>query len=147
MIQKEISVEIARPVHEVFAFVDDASKAPEWLGPCVSLKQISPGPRQVGTQLHYTYRQGGRTGEMEGEVTAHESDRHLAMKFRDKMFEVSLDFSFSASPSGTMLKHVTEIQPQGFAAKLMSGMIASATEKQVKQDMEKLKVLLESSSR
>ena len=101
MIQKEISIEILRPVHEVFAFVDDASKAPEWLGPCVSLKQNSPGPRQVGTPLHYTYRQGGRTGEMEGEVTAHELDRHLAMKFQDKMFEVSLDFSFSATPSGT----------------------------------------------
>ena len=143
MIQKEIAIDIACPVQQVFAFVDDASKAPEWLGVCVSLKQISPGPRQVGTRLRYAYRQGGHSGEMEGEVTDHVPARHLAMKFRDEMFEVSFDFSFAALPAGARFKQVVGIEPKSFTAKMMSGLIASATEKQLKVDMNKLKSLLE----
>ena len=148
MIRKEISIDIARPVHEVFAFVDDPSKAPEWLGLCISLEQISPGPKHIGTQLHYTYRnlQSGQTGEMDGVVTAYETNKHLAMKYGDKMFEVGLDFWFSASATGTALKHIAEIEPKSFLTKLMSPMIATAMDGQLNQDMEKLKTLLESQS-
>jgi len=143
MVTKEISVEISRPTGAVFAFLDDFANTPRWSGLCVSLTQISPGARAVGAQLHYIYKQGGKQGEMDGLITAHVPDRHSAMRLRDKLFEVNLDFQLSPAPSGTLLKHRTEIAPQGFFAKLMSGMIGPATEKQLAEDMARLKELLE----
>ncbi len=143
MIRKECSIEIARPVHEVFAFVDDPAKAQEWLGLCVSLSQVTPGPKQVGTRMHYVYRQGGKTGEMDGEVTAYVADQLLGMKFQDKLFEAGLEYGFVASPTGTVMKQSWEVEPKGFTARLMAPMIAAAAEKQIRQDMERLKTLLE----
>jgi len=143
MIHKEISIDIARSAPEVFALVDDISRAPEWLGLCVAVKQVSPPPRQVGTRLHYTYRRDGKTGEMEGVVTAFDPARRLGLKYTDKLFDVEMDFQFLPAPAGTTLKHTCEITPKTFAAKLMSPIISPMVEEQLHEDFARLKTLLE----
>lgn len=37
MIRNESSIHVARPVGDIFAFVDDVSKAPSWLESCVEI--------------------------------------------------------------------------------------------------------------
>ncbi len=145
MIRCVVTLEVARPVSNVFAFVDDVGKAPQWLGRCVALQQTSSGPKRVGSTLRYQYKDTGRTGEMEGVVTEYEKDRRLGMKYSDKMMNVAVSFDFEAAGSGTRIHHAVEIVPKSFMVRLMSPVIRSATRKQVERDCAKLVELLQAS--
>jgi carbon monoxide dehydrogenase subunit G len=139
----EIDLEIARPADAVFAFLDDPDKAPTWLGRCVKLERVGDA-RGKGAKLKYTYKDPGRTGTMDGEVTAWEKDRLLELHYVDKMMEVSIKFELEpAGGSTTKVHHAVEIQPRGFFMKLMSPMIRSATRKQITKDTAKLRSILE----
>lgn len=143
MIRSESSIHIARPVGDVFTFVDDISKAPSWLESCAEIKQVSPGVKGVGTKLHYAYRQGGHVGEMDGVVTAYEKDGRLEMKYADGTFEVEIQFRFASEPGGTALAHSIAITPKRFLARLMSPMIRRMNCKQVADNLSRLKQQLE----
>jgi uncharacterized membrane protein len=144
VIQNESSIHIARPIDDVFAFVDDFSKAPSWLESCVELKQVSPGVKGAGTRLHYAYRQGGHVGEMDGTVTAYEKNGRLELKYADGTFEVEVRFRFASEPGGTAVTHSVAITPKRFFARLMSPMIRKMNGKQVANNLSRLKQLLES---
>lgn len=143
MIRCEIRLDVARAPSEVFAFVDDVSKAPRWLSRCASIEQTSPPPKGVGSTLRYTYR--GGPGTMEGTVTAYQKDRDLAMRYQDRMFDVDVAFRFQPQGTGTTIEHSVAIEPKGFVVKLMSPMIRAATRKQIAHDTAMLKRLLEES--
>ena len=144
MIRCEIGLDVARTPSDVFAFVDDTTKAPLWLSRCVGIEQTSPPPKRVGTALHYSYKEGGRAGTMVGAVTAYEKDRQLTMRYEDRMFDVEVGFRFEPTGSGTRIAHAIEITPKAFMARLMAPMIRGATQKQIAQDTATLKRLLES---
>jgi len=143
MIQSESTVLIAKPVSEVFTFIDDFSQAPSWLESCIELTQASPGSRAVGSSLHYKHRQGGHAGEMDGTVTAYEKDAQLEMKFADPMFEVVIAFRCAPDTTGCMVTHSIAITPKGLMSKLMTPMIKAGNVKQVNSNVSRLKDLLE----
>ena len=145
MIKSESSVEITKPVSQVFAFVEDHSKAPEWLESCVELRQTSSGPKQAGAAMHYVYREGSGKKEMDGTVTAYFKDRQLTMKFADSKFGVQIEFLVVLAPHGTLVTHSIEIEVKGFFGKLMSGMIEAGNKKQVTNNLSRMKLLLEKS--
>lgn len=143
MIRCEVTLDVARPPSEVFAFVDDDSQCPRWLSRCAELKMTSPPPKRPGSTLHYRYREGGPTGAMHGVVRAWERDKRLEMGFTDKMFEVEITFAFEPAGAGTRIHHTVAISPKPVMAKLMSPMIRKMTEKQLAHDTATLKQLLE----
>ena len=131
MMRSESSVEITKPVSQVFAFVEDHSKAPEWLESCAELRQTSSGPKQAGAAIHYVYREGGGNKEMDGTVTAYVKDRQLTMKFVDSKFGVQIEFLLGHSSQGTLVTHSIAIEVKGFFGRLMSGMIEAGNKRQV----------------
>lgn len=143
MIEATSSLLILRPVERVFAFVADFSQTPNWLEACVELRQVTPGPQSVGAGLYYRYRQGGRTGEMEGTITAHEPGGRLEMKFSEPAFAVEVSFQFLPSPGGTTVTHRIGITPKSTMARLMTPMISAGNRQQVAQNLARLKRELE----
>ncbi|HYT70592.1 MAG TPA: SRPBCC family protein [Gemmatimonadales bacterium] len=146
MIKHESSVEITKPVGDVFAFVDNLSQAPRWLEGCVEVRQLSPGPKAVGTQLHYVHRKGGRRGEMDGAVTAYDKNRRLGMRYADAMFDVAVEFRFTPTSTGTVVAHTCAITPKRLLGRLMSPLIGVANRKQVAHNVARLKGVLEGRS-
>ena len=144
MIHCEIGLEVARPCPEVFAFVDDVTKAPLWLSRCARLEQSSPPPKQVGSTLRYRYKEGAGSAGMDGTVTEYEPERRLAMCFTDRMFDVEVAFRFAPAGAGTRIEHAVTITPKPLMARLMAPMIRGATQKQIAHDTARLKELLES---
>ena|SRR5438105_3865419 len=143
MIRTEETIEINRPPDEVFRFLDDEANTPKWNPRAVEVKRTSAGEKAVGTKLHYVYKDPGRQGEMDGEVTGYEKDRKLAMRFSDRMMDVSVGFELSPAPSGTRVHHFVEIELKGLLAKLMTPVVRSATKKQVQTEIASLKSHLE----
>ena len=134
---------IAAPPETVFAILDDTSRTPEWLSRCTGIDKLTDGPNRVGTQLRYHYKDAGRAGSMEGEIIAHEPGRHLAMRYLDRMMDVTVDFRTAPQGTGTALTHETAIAPKGLG-KVFTPMIKRSLPKQTLDAMAKLKAIAES---
>jgi carbon monoxide dehydrogenase subunit G len=146
MVRCEVTLDVARPPSEVFAFVDDVSQCPRWLSRCAELTMTSPPPKRAGSTLYYRYKEGSPGGSMDGVVRAWEKDKRLEMEFKDKLFEVEIAFAFEPAGAGTRIHHTVVISPKPVLAKLMSPMIRKMTEKQIAQDTAALKRLLEANT-
>ena len=126
----------------VFELLDDTSRTHEWLSRCTGIDKLTEGPNRVGTKLRYHYKDAGRSGSMDGEITAHEPGRHLAMHYVDKMMDVTVDFVTAPEGVGTSLTQSIHIQPKGFG-KVFTPLIKRSLPKQTLDAMAKLKAIAE----
>lgn len=138
----EHTLDVPQDSLTVFAFLDDLSLTPQWLGPCISLTKMSPGPNAVGDKLRYEHEQAGRRGVMDGEITARDPGSRLAYRYWDSSFEVTTEFRMAPAGSGTRLTHLIVITPLSFMTKMMAPMIRGALPKQTIDAMEKVKEML-----
>jgi carbon monoxide dehydrogenase subunit G len=137
------TLSVSAPPAAVFAIVDDFSKTPQWLSRCTGIDKLSDGPNDVGTDLRYHYDDGRRRGTMDGQVIAREPDRHFAMKFSDKLMDVTVDFVAASDGVGTTLTHSIDIATKGIG-KLFTPLIRRDLPKQTMDAMTKLKAMAES---
>jgi carbon monoxide dehydrogenase subunit G len=136
------TIEVPQPPTRVFAVLDDFSQTPKWLARCTGIEALTPGPKAAGTKLRYGYKEGGRSGTMDGEIAARAENERLTMKYGDKMMDVSVDFHMVPNGAGTKLTHTIDITPRSFMTKLISPMIRSQLPKQTVTAMESLRDLL-----
>ncbi len=80
MAQMHQSVDIARPLEEVFAFVANSANDALWGSNLVEVTKISPGPIGVSSRFRYTARFAGRQFELVREITEYEPNRRQAVK-------------------------------------------------------------------
>ncbi len=146
-INYEHSVEVNSTPEQAFAVIDDLARTPEWLCVCVSLEKLSPGPNKVGDKLKYTFKQGGRPGVMDGEITARIPGEKLTYRFEDKLFQVLIDFKILRTSVVAKMTHVITITPKTLFGKLMSPLIRLGIPKQTKDAMHALKAILDNTPR
>ena len=145
-IQYQLTESVRTTPERAFAVIDDLPRTAQWLPPCVSLGKVGSGPNEVGDKLKYVYKQGGTTGQMEGQVMNHTPNQRLHCKYFDSKFDVSVDMLVAAAPQGTQITHIIDITPKTFVAKLMSPLIRLGLGKQTRDAARNLKKLLESTS-
>jgi hypothetical protein len=121
------------------------TRAPEWLKSCTRLDNLTGGPTAVGTALKYHYKDGRRTGVMDGKVVAREQDRKLTNWFTDKLMDVTVDFDVepAATAGQTRLTHTITIDTKGFG-KIFTPLINRQLPGQTEGAMTELKRLAES---
>lgn len=126
-----------------FALIDDLPRTAEWLPPCVSLENLSPGPNAPGGKLRYVYKQGGRQAEMAGEILARVPGERLVCRYADAAFEVTVDLRVAPTREGCVTTHVIEIAPKTFFGRLLSPLIRLGLRKQTREAAANLRRLLE----
>jgi len=136
------TLSVSAPPSAVFSIVDDFTRTPQWLSRCTGIDKLDAGPNDVGTRLKYHYDDGRRTGTMDGQVIAREPDRHFAMKFTDKLMDVTVDFVAASDGVGTSLTHTIDIATKGFG-KVFTPLIRRTLPKQTMDAMTRLKGLAE----
>lgn len=138
----EYSIEISKPQATVFAVLDDVSRTPEWLSRCTKVEKLDPGPNAVGTKLRYDYMQGRKPGTMLGSIAAHGAPDHIAFRYNDKMFDVTIDFMLATVTAGTKLTQKIDIVPTSLVGRLLQPLIRRVLPKQTIKDLEKLRALV-----
>ena len=103
---------------------------------------LTPAPLAVGSKLRYSYKEAGRVGVMDGEVTGRVEGRKLDFLYEDKMMRVGVHFMTEPAGSGTHLTHAIDITPKTFFGKLVSPLIRKQLPKQTITAMESLRALL-----
>ena len=144
MIQACASIEISQSTEEVSGFIDDFSPIPTWLESSAGLQQVSPESRGAGTRLRYTYRQGRRTGHMDGAIVSFEPNRRLEMRFEDYLFQVEVSLRLTGGHVSTQIEHSIIIKPKATFGKLLAPIIGFGNRKQVAQNLVRLERNIES---
>ena len=142
-IRFEHAIDVARAPEQIFAVLDDLSQTPKWLSRCTGIEKLSPGPNAVGTRVRYAYREGGRTGTMDGEIKARTPGERLTVGYADKMMEVVVDFHMTKTDGGARLTPTIDIRPKSLMAKLFAPLVRRQLPQQTITAMESLRGLVE----
>ncbi|MGI8658125.1 MAG: SRPBCC family protein [Candidatus Limnocylindria bacterium] len=113
MIRAEHSVEIDRPIEDVFAFVADQSNEPKWHTDVVEVVRPGPDqPIQLGSSVVWVIDFMGRS-EYEAEVTVFEPNRCIELTARRGPLKPILTHRFERAGSGTRYTRHIDIPPSG----------------------------------
>lgn len=136
-----LSLEIARPVEEVFDFLADVPNLPRWQESSISAR--AEGPMAVGTKVHELRRFLGRRLETELEVTEFERPRLLTLATIAGPVPFTVRHELSPTDRGTRLDFVGEGEPGGFF-RLAEPLVERRARSEFTRDFARLKKLLES---
>ena len=141
------SVNINRPPDEVFAYLDDLNKHPEWQPQIESRRIVTEGPTRVGTEVDDTrVVGGGRKVPMRWKVTEHDpAGRRSAFEtIESKMIKPSGVISVAQAGEGSEVTFEFTTNPFGFGW-LMAPLINRDVTKTVTENLGRLKENLERS--
>jgi uncharacterized protein YndB with AHSA1/START domain len=108
------TVEIPRPVQDVFSYLADLDNVPEWNSAITAATKITPGAPRVGTTYRLR-REIPHAGTDHLEVAALEPTHRLALRGTLNTYHVRFEYQLSESPSGTSLRNQVELEPEGVA--------------------------------
>jgi len=144
MLRSEESVEINRPVEEVFSYVTTVENQPEWATPPQEVRKDTPGPPKEGDTFTYVAKFLGRRFETPFQITSIEPNRQFSYHATGgPLPDQRWTFACEEVSGGTRLTAVVEGEPGGFF-RLAEPLIQRAVNRQFRADLGTLKDMLES---
>jgi uncharacterized protein YndB with AHSA1/START domain len=140
LVKVEHTVEIERPADEVFAWLTDLARLPEWQASVIESR--AEGPLGEGARIHERRRLLGHEAETELEVEAFEPGRRLALSTLRGPVDLSIDHVLSEVNGRTKLYVTAEARPAGLL-RFAGPAIASRARQEIRRDFGRLKELLE----
>jgi NAD(P)-dependent dehydrogenase (short-subunit alcohol dehydrogenase family) len=99
------TIEVQRPLHEVFAYVSEFSRIEEW-DPAVSRGvKLTQGPPAVGTEYDIEMNAGFT---LRYEIIELEADRRMLMTVNSKLFSAREEIVFSETAHGTSVRYIAD---------------------------------------
>jgi carbon monoxide dehydrogenase subunit G len=142
MVHFELSIEIDRPVHDVWEYLIEPENVPEWQSSAVSSHQVSEGPIGLGARLRDERRFMGRRATSDVEVSEFEPERLFTLHGLSGPVRFTVRHLLSENGAGTQLDVEAEADPGGIG-RFMRPVIERAAEHELKGDFARLKQILE----
>ena len=139
----EATVEIVRPPADVFAYLTDMSKLPEWQGSATGAEV--DGAMRQGAQIRERRRFLGRDVRTELEVTAYEPPRRFDVRSRGGRVSFSIKHTLEPAGEGTRLHAHVDVKVGAMMRIAAEGPLKLA-EREFRGDFERLKELLEAAN-
>lgn len=140
MVTLEASVDIERPVEEVFDYVADLRHVPDW-APSMQNVQVD-GPVRVGAKVRQTHAFLGKSVDVTSEITEYEVNRSLGFA-SPKPFRVSQTIEFEPRDGGTRVRGRLQAE-FGLLGSAAERVFLKKAEKEHQDDYTRLKRILES---
>jgi uncharacterized membrane protein len=139
----EESVEINRPIAEVFSYAAEPQNMPEWTSLVQEVQKEGQGQLKEGDRFTVIAKFLGRSSETPFEVSVHQPPRRYSAKSVGGPFDQESTYTFEETAGGgTRLTCVVEVEPGGFY-KLAGPLLEAAGKRQYRADLGTLKDLLE----
>ena len=142
MARIEESVIINSPAEKVFTYTTEAKNWPKWHTSMPEAGQTSDGPVGIGTTFKGKNRMMGLTQAYTAKTTEYEPYKKWGKVIDSGNVIIDDKLIFEPAEGGTKFTLVYDVKVGGFL-KLLSSMIFSALQKQLKQDMSNIKSILE----
>jgi NAD(P)-dependent dehydrogenase (short-subunit alcohol dehydrogenase family) len=122
-IRLDETIEVQRPLHEVFAYISEFSRIEEWDPAVARGARLTDGPLGVGSQFLIDMKAGF---SLRYTVVEWEPDRRLLMTVDSKPFTAREEIFFERIPDGTRIRYVATfdfVAPLACLAKKFPGMM------------------------
>ncbi|HEY3461962.1 MAG TPA: SRPBCC family protein [Gaiellaceae bacterium] len=139
------SVEIARSPEDVFAYITDVSRHPEWQEGLVSAAMETEGPPRVGSRVVHRRKLGLGSVATTSEITAFEPPRLVSFRGLDGPIRAEGSQRVEAAGQGSRVSFAMEMQGHGLGV-LMLPLARRQAARQVAESHEKLKRILEAAT-
>jgi uncharacterized protein YndB with AHSA1/START domain len=136
------SVEIARSPEDVFAYITDVSRHPEWQEGLVSATLESEGPVRVGSRVVHRRKLGLGTVAATSEITAFNPPEVVGFRGLDGPIRAEGSQRVERVGEGSRVSFEMEMRGHGLGV-LMLPVARRQAGRQVKDSHEKLKRILE----
>jgi hypothetical protein len=111
VMKQQASVEIERPIHEVFEYTNN--KVAEWSQTVVEDEVIDARPEGVGSTFRCATEDHGRRMEFEGVVTRHEPPYASAVHLTGRYFDIEAEYLFENLGTATRVTQYSSVSPKG----------------------------------
>jgi uncharacterized membrane protein len=144
LIRVDLTVQVNRPVDEVFAYVADPANLGEWQTNLVSVTKETEGPVRSGTRFREVRRAPfGRTAEAIVEVSGYEENRRFDLRIVSGPLPIDGRNEFIAVDGATRIEFVAEGDLRG-PLRLAGPVLGRLLHRQFGSDYARLKDALES---
>jgi len=133
---------ILRPIWEVFDFIATPENNYKWQYGSLESVQITEGRKTIGTVFSSLGHFMGRRIQSTFQVTEFISNKNYGFKTLSGPIQLKTSYSFKAVDHGTTVVVTTQVSPDGFF-KLVDPVVARVAKLQFKENLAKLKKLLE----
>ena len=137
------SVEIARSPEDVFAYITDVPRHPEWQEGLVSAAVETEGPVRVGSRVVHRRKLGFTTVKATSEITAFNPPEVVSFRGLDGPIRAEGSQLVERVGEGSRVSFEMEMRGHGLGA-LMLPMARKQAARQVEASHQKLKRILES---
>ena len=141
------TVDIDRPIDEVFAFLADGENDPKFSPRVLEIRKTTDGPPGVGTVYESTVKDAGMKTKRQFELTAFEAPTRIRWTERSKNLVTVPDGGYDlaeAAQGRTRLTVFNELQGNGLG-KLFAGAAAKAAQKDADNFANRIKTAVEAS--
>lgn len=139
------SIEIARRPEEVFAYVEQADRHPEWQEKLLSSKPETEGPLRVGSRIEQVRRVPGGPRKFTIEVTEHEPPRKISWRAINGPVRPVGTVTVEPADDGSRSRLTVQIdlRGHGLLGKLIAPLASRDAARQLPRDHARLKERLE----
>ena len=106
-------IETSLAPDRAFAFLADFANAEVWDPGVVSSVRTNAGPIGIGARYRLGVKMGGRTANMDYEVTAWEPDRLVVLEGSGSGIAAVDEIRFEPTPTGTQIDYTADIRFRG----------------------------------
>ena len=139
-------LEIEAPIGRVFALVDDPQKIKLWMHGLEETVYRTPRSKAnpVGTRFTQRIRRGRQVAEYDGEVTAYDKPRHLAVRMGNEKFAFDVDYRLRDLGDRTQLDYTATGADATGLARPAAAFFAFVARRIASKQMRRLKKIAES---
>jgi uncharacterized protein YndB with AHSA1/START domain len=138
------SVTLTRPPAEVFPWLLEEDKVPQWTGALERYEVLGDGPLGSGSRVRQVLTVSGERIDLELEITRYDPPREAESRFSISGLEVVTQYELAEADGGSMLTQTLEGKASGFKARLLVPVVQPRLERKLTADLERLRELLAS---
>jgi uncharacterized membrane protein len=142
MARFEYTINVQRPIEQVFAFLANGENNHRWELEIVESRQLTDGPTRVGTRWLLVRQFLGIKIKGISEVVEYEPNRKLVKKSPDGPMPGTSTILFEPANGGTKLHFTVNFETKGFL-KLLDPLLEKMLVPQGRTNLRKLKEILE----
>ena len=142
MAQTARSTDLAKPPEEVFPYLFDDDKVPQWTTGLERYERLDSGPLGRGSRFREALEVSGQRIDGELEITAYDPPRSAESRTEVRGVDIVFTYELEPSGAGARLTQSVEAKGGGLKGRVLIPIIQPHLEKKLEADLAALKALL-----
>jgi uncharacterized protein YndB with AHSA1/START domain len=134
------SVALPRPAEEVFPWLFEEDKVPQWTGN-LEAYEVRGAPGQ-GAHIRQVLTVSGQKVDLDLEITRYDPPHAADSRFSMSGLDVAITYVLEPDGKGSRLTQTLEASASGFKARMLVPMVQPRLEKKLTEDLERLREVL-----